>query len=449
MADNSAEHTSRLETLIARALRAGADSADAIWVESRSLGVSCRNGEMEDLERSESSDIGLRVFIGKKQAIISSSDMAETTLQAIAERAVDMARHAPEDPYCGLADVADLAETFPDDLDLFDTTPTNAETLFARAEETEAAARSIDGITNSEGAGASWGQSTVALGTSHGFFGSYSTTSHGLGVSVIAGTGTGMERDYAYRSARHLADLDSPGSIGVEAGEKTVRRLNPRNQKPCKVPVIYDPRVSGSLLGHLSGAINGAAVARGTSFLKADMDSEIFADSISVVDDPHRTRGLRSKPFDAEGLATCLHRIIDHGRLTTWLMDNSSARQLGLRPTGNASRGTGSAPGAAPTNLYMEAGICSPDELIADIDNGFYVTELIGMGVNGVTGDYSRGASGFWIENGQITYPVSGLTIAGNLRDMYKNMAPASDLKFDYGINAPTVRVEGMTLAGT
>ena len=439
--------------LLERALKAGADSADALFVEGISQGVSWRLGAMEDLERAEGRDVGLRVFIGQKQAIISGSDTTPAALDLLAERAVAMARHAPEDAFCDLADPALLATSLPntldDDLDLIDPDEPSADTLIEAARVCEEAARAVDGITNSEGASASWGRSSVALATSTGFTGAYGATSHSISVSVLAGEGTEMERDYDYSSTRHRADLDDPEQVGRTAAEKTLARLNPRTHKPAKVPVVYDPRVSGGLVSHFASAISGAAVARGTSFLKDSMDEAVFAEGIAIVDDPLRRRGLRSKPFDAEGLATTTQTLIDDGRLTTWLLDNASAKQLGLISTGHASRGVGGPPSPSASNLYMEAGPISRDDLIGAIDDGFYVTELIGMGINGVTGDYSRGAGGFWIENGELAYPVAGLTVAGNLKEMYRHLTPADDLTFRYGVNAPTVRVDGMTVAGT
>ncbi|MBI1179887.1 MAG: TldD/PmbA family protein [Alphaproteobacteria bacterium] len=436
-----------LDHLLGLARKAGADAADAVLLESASLGVSCRLGDMEDLERSEGRDVGLRVLLGQRQAVVSASDAEPASLELLAERAVAMARYAPEDPYAGLADPSLLARDWPDNLDMIDPGEPDAETLFARARETENAARAIDGITNSEGASASWSRGGIALATSEGFAGAYENTSFALGVSVLAGQGTAMERDYEYDSARHWADLESPEAIGRRAGERAVRRLGARTRKPCRVPVVYDPRIAGGLLGHLVGAISGSAVARGTSFLKNSMGETIFAPGITIVDDPHRRRGQRSKPFDGEGVPTKRRNIVADGRLETWLLDCTSARQLNLVTTGHASRGTG-LPSPGPTNLYMEPGGVTPAGLIGEIEDGFYVTELIGMGVNGVTGDYSRGASGFWIEKGEITFPVSGMTIAGNLRQMYKALTPANDLTFRYGVNAPTLRVDGMTVAG-
>lgn len=435
--------------LVERALKAGAEAAEAVVLEGQSLGVSWRLGKLEDVERSEGRDVGLRVFIGKRQATVSTTDLSERSLKPLIERVVAMAKIAPEDPYAALAEKEFLARELPF-LDIDDQSHVpSAEELAKSAAEAEEAALAVQGVTNSGGAGASWGRSGIALVTSEGFSGAYSGTSFSVSCSVLAGEGTGMERDYDYSSTRHLADLEAPGPIGLSAGTRAVRRLSPRKVKSQSVPIVYDPRVSAGLIGHLSGAISGAAIARKTSFLQHSMGKQIFAPGISIIDDPHRARGLRSKPFDGEGVANRKTQLIDDGMLTTWLLDTASARQLGLTTTGHAARGTGGPPSPSTTNLYMEAGTLSPDDLIADIADGFYVTEMIGMGVNGVTGDYSRGASGFWIENGKLSYPVSEITVAGNLKDMFLNMTPASDLVFRQGTNAPTIRVEGMTIAGT
>jgi PmbA protein len=436
-----------LETLLSSARREGADAADALLIESLSSSVSYRLGRLEDVERSESADLGLRVFVGNRVAFVSSSDFSEEAVAALPGRALTMARLAPEDKFAGLAPSELLARTIPE-LDLEDAAEPSAETLVARARDAEQAGLAVAGVTNSEGGGASFTRSAIALATSTGFFGRYAGTSHSIGVAVLAGEGTGMERDYDQASARHAGDLKSAEEIGKSAGEKAVRRLNPRKAKSQTVPVVFDPREAGGLLGHFASAISGASVARGTSFLKDRMGTAIFAPHVTIVDDPHRRRGLRSKPFDGEGVANARRVLIDKGSLTTWLLDCASARQLGLTSTGHAARGTGGPPMPSATNLYMEAGALPPDALIADIKQGFYVTELMGMGVNGVTGDYSRGAAGFWIENGQIAYPVSEVTIAGNLKDMFRQLTPASDLEFRYGTNAPTCRIEGMTIAG-
>jgi PmbA protein len=359
-----------------------------------------------------------------------------------------MAKLAPEDKFAGLAPKNRLATAFAA-LDIEDADEPSADTLVGRARDVEGAAMAVKGVSNSEGGGASFSRTRVALATSAGFFGSYAGTSSGIGVAVVAGEGTAMERDYDQASARHAADLESPSAVGRSAGERTVKRLNPRKAKSQAVPIVYDPRVSGGLVGHFVGAISGSSIARGVSFLKDRMGQAVFGSSINIVDDPHRRRGLRSKPFDGEGVANRRWALIENGVLKTWLLDCASAKQLGLETTGHAARGTGGPPAPSPTNLYMEAGTLTPKALMADIKQGFYVTELIGMGVNGVTGDYSRGAAGFWIENGEIVYPVSEITIAGNLKDMFRQLTPANDLTFKYGTNAPTLRIEGMTVAGS
>ena len=436
-----------LATLLDGAKKAGADAADALYVEGVSSSVSYRLGKLEDVERAESYDLGLRVFVGQKIALISSSDFSTDALAALPGRVVSMARLAPEDRYAGLAPADRLAKSIPQ-LDLEDAAEPSADTLIERARGAEGAALAVKGVTNSEGGGASFSRSAIALATSTGFYGRYAGTSHGIGVAVLAGEGTGMERDYDHASARHAGDLRNAEEIGRTAGEKAVRRLGPRSMKSQTVPVVFHPDEAAGLLGHFAGAISGVAIARGVSFLKDRMSQPIFAPGINIIDDPHRPRGLRSKPFDGEGVANQRRALIENGVLTSWLLDCASARQLGLATTGHAARGTGGPPSPSSTNLYLEAGKLSVKELIADIKQGFYVTELMGMGVNGVTGDYSRGAAGFWIENGEIAFPVSEVTIAGNLKDMFANLTPASDLEFRHGTNAPTVRIEGMTLAG-
>ncbi|HZD27025.1 MAG TPA: TldD/PmbA family protein [Alphaproteobacteria bacterium] len=437
-----------LSELIARARKAGADTADAVLFRSAALEVSWRLGSREDLERSESRDLGLRVFVGRRAAVVSSTDLSAAALDELVERGVAMARLAPEDRYGGLADPDQLCRSMPE-LDLDEPGEPAPDTLYERAGAAEAAALAVEGISNSDGAGAGWGRSSVALATSHGFAGAYSATSHSFHASVVAGEGTGMERDYDFSSARYVGDLEEPAAVGRRAGERAVRRLQPRKASSRRVPVVYEPRVARSLLGHFAGAISGQAVARQTSFLLDRMGEAVFPAAIRIVDDPHRPRGLASKPFDGEGVANARSDLVDGGVLQGWLLDSAAARQLGLKSTGHAARGTSGPPSPAPTNLYMEPGALSPQELIADIEEGLFVTELIGFGVNGVTGDYSRGAAGFWIEKGEIAYPVSELTIAGNLKDMFLNLTAADDLEFRFGSNAPTLRVEGMTVAGT
>ncbi|HEY6984060.1 TldD/PmbA family protein [Reyranella sp.] len=438
-----------LADLMQWATAAGADAADALYVNGESVSVSQRLGEREKLESSEGRDLGLRVFVGKRQAFVSSTDFSPAALRTLAERAVDMARAVPEDPVCGIAPEGLLAHDWPDlDLDDKRRRP-SAKTLLALCAETEDAARAVKGVTNSEGAEAAWGRTSVMLAASNGFSGGYRRSGYSLSCAVVAGEGTGMERDYEWSSSVHFDDLMAPAKVGRNAGKFVVERLNPRKAPNARLPVVYDRRVSGGLIGHLAGAINGRSVARGTSFLKDRMGQRIFAAGIRILDNPHRKRGLGSRPFDAEGLPTKRYAVVDDGVLTTWLLDLAAARQLNLAPTGHASRGTSGPPGPTTSNFYLEKGKPSVDELIADIKSGLYITDLIGFGVNGVTGDYSRGASGFWIENGKRAWPVSGITVAGNLKDMFLNMTAANDLQFKSSTNAPTVRIEGMTIAGS
>jgi PmbA protein len=358
-----------------------------------------------------------------------------------------MAKVAPQDAFAGLADPDELARNFPD-LDLLDPHLPAVSALEERAQAAEAAGLAVKGVSKSEGASASAGIGGMVLATSSGFRGSYMSSRHSVSMSAIAGEGTAMERDDDFSSALHAADLDDPERIGRNAGERAVARLNPHKVSTRRVPVVFDKRVAGSLLGHLSTAVNGSAIARKTSFLKDKLGQRLFKPGIRIVDDPLRRKGLRSRPFDGEGVAARPLAIVEDGMLRSWLLDTATARELGQKTTGHAQRGVSGPPGPGATNLYLEPGPLSPDELIADIADGFYVTELIGFGINGVTGDYSRGAGGFWIENGQRTYPVSEVTIAGNLIAMYAALTPANDLEFRMGTNAPTVRVEGLTVAG-
>ncbi|MCW3846202.1 metallopeptidase TldD-related protein [Sphingomonas sp. LB-2] len=445
---NSDQARERAHDIVARASAAGADAADAVFSADRSLAVSVRMGALEDVERSESEELGLRVFVGTRSASVSTSDLSSESLDALVERAIAMAREAPEDEWAGLAPEAMLMRGGVPQLDLDDGAEAEPQALRDLALAAEDAARAVSGVTNSEGGSASASRGVSALATSHGFAGGYAVTSHSLSASVLAGTGSGMERDYAYHSARHAAMLDGAEAIGREAGERAVARLNPGRVPSGAMPVIFDPRVSSGMLGHLMGAIGGAAIARKTSFLQDALGTQVFARGIRIIDDPHRPRGLRSRPFDGEGLPVSITAIVEDGMLETWLMESASARQLGLEPTGHAARGVAGAPGVSPGNLYMEAGGISPEAMVRETGHGLYVTSLIGQGVNGVTGDYSRGASGFLIEQGEITTPVSEITIAGNLKDMFLALTPANDLVFRYGINAPTLRIDGMTVAG-
>jgi len=433
--------------IVTRARAAGADAADATLAASASIDVSVRLGALEDVGRSEEEELGLRVFVGRRSASVSSSDLSSQAMDALVERAVAMAREAPEDKWAGLAPEERLMTGPLPDLDLHDDDEPSPASLKDAALAAEDAARAVPGVTNSEGGGASASRLALALATSHGFAGAYATTSHGIQASVLAGGGGAMVRDYAYHAARRRRDLDSPEAIGRKAGERAVARVDPGKLASGPMPVVFDPRVGSSLIGHLAGAISGAAIARGTSFLLGKLGEAVFAPGITIVDDPLRLQGLRSRPFDGEGLAVARTEIVRDGVLTTWLLDSAAARQLGMAPTGHAVRGGAGAPGVGTSNAFVMPGAVSRDALIADIANGVYVTELIGMGVNGVTGDYSRGAAGFMIENGRIARPVDEFTIAGNLIEMFAQLSAADDLEFRYATNVPTLRVDGMTVA--
>jgi PmbA protein len=382
---------------------------------------------------------------------VSTNDLKGDGLDALAERAVAMARAAPDDRFAGLADASQLARDVAQDvaaLDLLDPEMPDVSELEARAREAEAAGLAVRGVSKSGGASASAGIGGLVLVTSHGFHGATIASRHGISMTAIAGDGTGMERDYDFSSTLHASDLENAQAIGRRAGERAVERLNPRKVTTRRVPVVFDSRISGSIVGHVASAANGSSIARKTSFLREKLGEKILASGIHIIDDPLRARGLRSRPFDAEGIAGRSRHLVEDGVLKTWILDCATARELGLETTGHAQRGVSSTPSPGPSNLHMTPGDKSPDQLIADITDGFYITDMIGMGVNLVTGDYSRGASGFWIENGERTYPVSEVTIAGHLSEIFARLVPANDLVFRYGTNAPTLRIEGMTVAG-
>ncbi|NCP11443.1 MAG: TldD/PmbA family protein [Sphingomonadales bacterium] len=439
----------RTADITALATRAGADAADALYYCDASTQVEVRLGALEDVQRAEGEEIGLRVFVGKRSASVSTSDFDPARLGELVARAVAMAREAPEDAYAGLAPEDMLLRGDAPDLDLDDGSDADPEALRATALASEDAARGVAGVTNSEGGSAAHNRVRIALATSHGFARAYGVTGHSVSASVLAGQGGDMQRDYDWHSARHLADLDAPATIGAKAGERAVRRMNPGRLDSGAMPVVFDPRVGSSLVGHLIGAISGPAITRRTSFLLDALGTRVFAPGISIVEDPLRPRGLSSRPFDGEGLETHATRIIDDGMLPGWLLDSASARQLGLVPTGHASRGIGGAPGVSPANLHIAPGAVSPAALIADIADGVLVTELIGHGVNPVTGDYSRGASGFRIVGGEIAGPVAEFTVAGNLKDMFAALVAADDLVFRHGTNVPTLRCDAMTVASS
>ncbi len=438
-----------LEELLGEARRAGADAADAILVSGTSLGVQVRQGRQEELERSEHNDIGLRVFAGTRSAIVSATSADPAGFARLVAQAMAMARVVPEDGFAGLCERA--LHGIGDDggeLELSDEAAPDVAALLDRAQRAEAAALAVSGIKNSLGGSAGFGRTEVALVTSDGFSGRYARSSHSVSASVLAGSGTSMQRDYDYHSVVHLGDLDNPEAIGRNAGERAVARLHPTKPRTGRMPVIYDPRVSGSLLGHLAGALNGGSVARGTSFLKERMGTRVLPSGISVIDDATRRRGLRSKPFDGEGVPTAPLVLVEDGEIRSWVLDGRSARQLGLASTGNASRGTSSPPSPSTTNLHLAGGTVTPAALMADIAEGIYVTEMMGSAVNGLTGDYSRGASGYMIRNGALAEPIAEFTVAGNLLDMFASLQPADDLEFRRGTDAPTIRVETLLVAG-
>ncbi|MDX1541534.1 MAG: TldD/PmbA family protein [Geminicoccaceae bacterium] len=436
-----------LAGLLDKAKRNGADAADALLVESGGQSAAWRLGKLEKVEREESRDLGLRVFIGHRQAILSTADLSPDGLERLVERAVTIARAVPEDKYAGLAAPDEIARDV-QALDLDDGVEPSGERLAEQAAEAEAAAREVSGITNSEGAEAGWSRTRMTLAASNGFTGETARSRHSLSVSVIAGKNGTMERDYDFSSKVRAAELPEPAEVGRKAAQRAVRRLGARKVRSQSVPVVFDPRVAGGVVRHLVSAISGPAVARGTTFLKDRMGDQVFASGIRIVDDPFRPDGLRSRSFDAEGFKGERRYLVDDGRLTTWLLDLASARQLGLASTGHAARGVGSAPSPAPTNTWLEPGEPTPEELIREVGTGFYVTEMLGMGISYVTGDYSRGAAGFWIEGGELAYPVSEVTIAGTLQDIFLHLTPANDLEFRYGIDAPTLRIDGLTVAG-
>ena len=432
---------------VALAKRAGATSADALAIESTDINAGIRHGVPETIERAESRSVGIRVFVGHASATLSTSELSKASLEELAAKAVAIAKAAPPDEFAGLADAGLMAKTTPD-LDLADAADPSMEELQSRARATEEAGRSVKGIANSEGADAGFGRSHVALANSHGFTGSYQSTRHSLSVSLIAGTGADMQRDYDYSLTIHASDLASPEAVGTEAARRTLERMHPRKIPSQSAPVFFEPRVARALLGALAGAISGGAIARGTSFLKQDLGRQIFSTGIQVIDDPLRKRGLASHAWDAEGVAAQKRSFIENGTLTSWVLDSRSARQLGLQTTGHAARGLSGPPGPSTTNLYIAPGGTPVRALLQQFGSGLYVTETIGHGTNLLTGDYSVGASGFWIDGGERAFPVSEVTIAGNLRDIFAQLLVADDLTFRYATNTPTIAVPAMTIAG-
>lgn len=441
---DKSELETRAARLVEAALKAGADACDAVAVTGMSLSVEVREGKVEETDRAEGDDVTLRVFIGRRSASVSANTMDDPA--ALAERAVAMARVTPEDPFAGLADPAHLLRQLPE-LELLDTTELSAAELKDLALSAEAAGLDVAGVSKSGGASASWRLGGMVLATSQGFTGAYTTSRFGLSMTAVAGEGTGMERDYDYDYQTFFEDMEDAALIGRRAGERAVRRLKPQKLTTRTATVLYEARAARSFLGHLAGAINGAAIARGTSFLKDRMNQAVFAPGIRVTDDPLKPRGAATRPFDGEGLGGAPLDMIEDGILRHWYLDSATARELGLTPNGRAHRGgAGTSPGA--TNLTLHPGSESLEDMMRAAGSGLIVTDLIGHGVNGVTGDYSRGASGFWFENGEIVMPVSEITIAGNLKDMFARLRPGSDLDARYSAAAPSVAIEGLTIAG-
>ena len=436
-----------LAALIDQARAKGADAADAVYVGDRSTSVGVRMGALEDVSRAEGEEIGLRLFRGSKSAAVASSDLSSDALGALVDRALAMAGEAPEDPYAGIAPGELLFRGAPLDLDLDDGGDPDPAELRQLALAAEEAARAVAGVTNSNGGSAAASASTFAIATSHGFSGATRATGDSCSASVIAGAGSDMQRDYAWHSARHQADLETAEAIGRRAGERAAARLGPAEISSGPMPILFDPRVAMTLLGHFIAAISGAAIARQSSFLLDALGKPVFATGVTIRDEPRRARGLRSRAFDGEGLPAEPLDFVSDGVLKSWLADSAAARQLGIAPTGHAVRGISGAPGAGPSNLLIAPGIRSREAMIADIKHGILVTELIGQGVNGVTGDYSRGAAGFLIVNGEIGPPVAGITIASNLKVMFANLEPATDLRLRRGIDSPTLLVPEMTVA--
>lgn len=437
-----------LHDLVAAALKAGADAAEAVVAERAALSVGVRNGALEDVEREESRDLGLRVFVGRRQASVSASDLSDATRTRLVERAVAMARLAPEDPYAGLADADRLARGPHPDLDLYDPSERAAAELEAAAAETEAVALATPGVARSEGGYASWSTSRWRHVTSHGFDGVHRASGFSLGVGVIAEKDGAMERGGESRSTRHLSDLPDAATIGAEAGRRAVARTGPRKIASTTAPVIFENRVAGQVISPLVGAISGPSIARGTSFLKDRLGQAVLPSGVDLIDDPFRPRGLGSAPFDDEGVAVERRALVEDGVLTTWLLNSAAAAQLGLQTTGHASRGLAGPPGVSTHNLHLAPGERDLDGLMADASSGLLVTAMFGPSLNANTGDWSAGVSGFWFEDGVLAYPVSEVTVAGRLTDLYARLVRGSDLEFRGSFNVPSLLFDGVAIAG-
>ena len=444
---NKTQINEKADYLIKKSKKAGAEDVDVVYVENTNIDVGCRLKKIEKLERSESNDLGLRFIKNKKQVIVSSNDLSNKSLEELVYKASNMVKAVPKDPYCSIAEKKDLIKKIPN-LNILENKEPSINSLKNKVIEAEKAGLNVNGVTNSEGSEIGWNKSKIHLFNSNGLNVNYQSSNYSIYVVLIAGKGTSMEREYEFASSVSEKDLIKPSIVGKKAGEKAVKRLKPRKIKTSKIPVIFSPRVANSFLRYLSSSINGNSIARGTSFLKKKLNKKIFSENINIVDNPLKKGGLQSKPFDGEGLETKKTEIVKNGELKTWILDLSTAKQLKLKSTGHASRGISSPPSPNPTNLYFEPGNISKKNLIGNIRKGIYLTELMGSSVNLLNGDYSRGGSGFWIDKGEITYPINEITIADNLNEMFKRIILADDLEFKQGLNSPTMLIENMTVAG-
>ncbi|MBH71769.1 MAG: Metalloprotease PmbA [Alphaproteobacteria bacterium MarineAlpha6_Bin6] len=444
---NKTQINEKADYLIKKSKKAGAEDVDVVYVENTNIDVGCRLKKIEKLERSESNDLGLRFIKNKKQVIVSSNDLSNKSLEELVYKASNMVKAVPKDPYCSIAEKKDLIKKIPN-LNILENKEPSINSLKNKVIEAEKAGLNVNGVTNSEGSEIGWNKSKIHLFNSNGLNVNYQSSNYSIYVVLIAGKGTSMEREYEFASSVSEKDLIKPSIVGKKAGEKAVKRLKPRKIKTSKIPVIFSPRVANSFLRYLSSSINGNSIARGTSFLKKKLNKKIFSENINIVDNPLKKGGLQSKPFDGEGLETKKTEIVKNGELKTWILDLSTAKQLKLKSTGHASRGISSPPSPNPTNLYFEPGNISKKNLIGNIKKGIYLTELMGSSVNLINGDYSRGGSGFWIDKGEITYPINEITIADNLNEMFKRIILADDLEFKQGLNSPTMLIENMTVAG-
>jgi PmbA protein len=439
---------SLLHDLITAATKAGADAADAVLAHRQSLSIGVRMNALEEVEREEARDLGLRVFVGKRQAVVSGSDISKAARTKLVERAVAMARLAPEDPYASLADPALLAKAPHRDLDLYDPTEPSPESLETLARTAEASALSTEGVTNSDGGSAAWSSTQWQFMTSAGFYGQHKSSGFSISASVIAGEGAQMERGGEGRSTRWQSDLPEASEVGFDAGRRAVARLGARKIASTTAPVIFENRLAISLFGPLIGAISGPSVARGVSFLKDKLDQQVFAPGLRISDDPFRLRGLGSSPFDDEGVAGQTLDLVSDGVLNTWLLNTASARQLGMTSTGHASRSMAGAPGVSTNNLTVHPGTRDLDGLMQDAKAGLLVTSMFGPSLNPNTGDWSIGVSGVWFEDGQAAYPVTEVTVAGNLIELYARLVPGSDLEIRGAANSPSVLIDAMAIAG-